>query len=391
MRGDLSSRARQIEREHGRKRTNKLAWLKHIDVLDMLEQLDVDNITKATSDEVVFSCVFSGHAHGDEKPSCYMNDGSKNPELTTVFKCHGCNRSGNAVSFLAEHMNISRQKAATELREHYAPGFRKPKYGSIQKEFDARRRELEENEEYTFASLDFLLYKQFEVDWQHYGRSRRYGLYDQLQYMLNRGFTCEDLSAWKIGYDRISDRITIPAFDAKGCFVGVKARSIEKERKPKYLILGDRDGRAPRYGFSPYEKSLIVFGLEKWGEQKQYVFVEGELDVISLWKLSIPAICTGGASMSNVQAQLIKDHCDEVVLFLDDDLAGQNAVRGVDKEDGEHKPGIIEILEPFTRVKLVEKHRYDANEYLRKGNEKRIHKLIAEAIPSFKLKPLTGG
>jgi DNA primase len=89
--------------------------------------------------------------------------------------------------------------------------------------------------------------------------------------------------------------------------------------------------------------------------------------------------------MSSVQAQLIKDHCDEVVLFLDDDLAGHNAVLGVDQEDGEHKPGIIEILEPFVKVKLVGKHRYDPNEYLCKGNENRIHKLIAEAIPSFKL------
>jgi DNA primase len=72
-----------------------------------------------------------------------MNDGSKNPALTTVFKCHGCGRAGNAISFVAEHQGISRQKAALELKDHYAPGFRKPKFGSIQKEFEARLREKE--------------------------------------------------------------------------------------------------------------------------------------------------------------------------------------------------------------------------------------------------------
>lgn len=390
---DISRHAKRFEREHTSKRKSNIDWLKHIDVTDFLEQLEIENISRATSDEILFSCPFSGHSHGDEKPSCYMNDGSKDSALTSVFKCHGCNRSGNAISFLAEHANISRQKAATELRDHYAPGFRKPKYGSIQKEFDEHRLEIEKADaENHIQVIDWSLYRQFEVHWRYLlTEGSDYKDHPDIGYMPSRGFDCRDLIEWNIGYDKKSDRITIPIFNADNEFVGVKARSWQPERKPKYLILGDREGQPRRYGFLPYEKSLVVFGIERWGEVDRYVLVEGEIDVMSLWKMGIPAICTGGASMSETQAQLIKDYCDEVVLFLDADLAGSNAVLGVDKEDGEHKPGIIEILEPFVRVKLIGKHRYDANDYLCKKQACKVRNLIENAIPSFKLNTLTDG
>jgi DNA primase len=374
----ISKLALKFEREHTSRRPQDLKWLQRIDAQDMLEQLEIENISQATADELVFSCPFPGHSHGDEKPSCYMNDGSKNPALTTVFKCHGCGRAGNAISFVAEHQGISRQKAALELKDHYAPGFRKPKFGSIQKEFEARLREKEIVEEKEIDVIDWSFYHQFRFH-------RRDWIYPCIEYMQARGFDRRDLVEWNIGYDKYSDRITIPIFNEDGGFVGVKARAYTAGRKPKYLCLGDSEKWPDRYGFNSYEKSLVVFGVHKWKEQERYVFVEGEIDVMSLWKMGIPAICTGGASMSPTQAQIIKEYCDEVVLFLDDDLAGSNAVRGLDKEDGEHKPGIIELLEPFIKVRIVGEHRYDANDYLRRGKDDKVRKLIAEALPSFQL------
>jgi DNA primase len=381
---DLSKLVTKFEKRSYKK--NNLDWLKFVDVVDMLEQLDIDNISRATSDEIVFSCPFPGHSHGDEKPSCYMNDGSKNPKLTSVWKCHACGRAGNAIIFVSEHNNISRQKATIELREYYAPGFRKPKYGSIQREFDERRKKLETPQEYTNYdnSLDPTLYEQFYVDWKFL--SNRKVKLPYLDYMLDRGFDIQDLINWNIGYDKYSDRITIPIYNDSGNFVGVKARSFTEGRKPKYLNLGDKEGFSPRYGFSSYEKSLVVFGVNHWGEVPRYVFVEGEIDVMSLAKIGIPAICTGGASLSSTQANIIIDYCDEAILFLDNDLAGINAMLGINKEGGEHKQGIIEILEPFIKVRLVENHEYDPNDYLRAGQTDKLKKLIAEARSSFHLR-----
>jgi hypothetical protein len=149
--------------------------------------------------------------------------------------------------------------------------------------------------------------------------------------------------------------------------------------------LGDKPDKRKRYGFQHYEKSLVVFGIHKWGEQQSYVFCEGEIDVMSFWKMGIPALCTGSAHMSEAQAKIIRQYADEVVLFLDNDNAGSNGVWGYESKDGEHHPGIVELLEPFMRVKVVGEHKFDANDYLRKGKVGRVRKLIDQADPSYVL------
>lgn len=348
----------------------------------MLENFDVANISQATADEVLFSCPFSGHTHGDERPSAYMNDGSRNPELTTLWKCHGCGRSGNAVSFVSEYMNVTRQKARAWLKEHYAPGYRAPKYGSIAKEFEQRRKLHKQRLVTTVPTLKPEVSRRFDVDWGHY--AEEYADYPDVAYMLDRGFTPATLDEWGIGYDANSRRITIPVCDSQGNLVGFKGRAWEADVRPKYLVMGDK-GRRKRYGFPTYDKSLVVFGLHLWAESETQtlVLVEGEIDVMSLWVMGIPAVCVGGSSLSEAQARLLRQHCDEIVMFFDDDKAGRNFTWGIDKDDGEHTPGAVEILEPFIRVRIVGKHRYDANDYLVRGERNRVEDLIAAAISSY--------
>lgn len=380
----LSDRVARLDRNHvtsRRKKRNNLAWLRDVNVIDLLENFDIANIDQATADEVIFSCPFPGHSHGDERPSAYMNDGSRNPDLTTLWKCHGCGRSGNAVGFVAEQMNVPRQKARQWLKQHYAPGFRAPRYGSIAREFEERYKSSKEragNEPVPVLPPEAL--RRFGVDWGYYAETHRE--YPDVAYMLDRGFTPAMLDEWGIGYDGETRRLTIPVCDADNNLVGFKARAWEPDARPKYLILGDRR-RLRGYGFSPYDKSRIVFGLSEWGEQPRYVLVEGEIDVMSLWVMDIPAICTGGASMSDEQALLIRQYCDELVVFLDSNTAGHNATWGYINSDGEERPGIVERLEPYVRVRIVRHHRYDANEYLVRGERDRARHLIDTAKASF--------
>ena len=381
----LSDHVARLERDHTgrRKKQTRLVWLRYVEVIDFLENFDIANISQATSDEVQFSCPFPGHSHGDSTPSAYMNDGSKNPDLTTLWKCWGCGRTGNAVTFVSEHQGITRQQARVQVKEHYAPGYRAPKYGSIAREFESRyKRSKERHDEPTVPILDTEIMQMFEVDWGHYAEEYRDS--PDVAYMLDRGFTPATLDEWDVGYDDTSKRITIPVCDPEGNLVGFKGRAWRKNARPKYLVLGDK-GRRKRYGFDTYDKSLVVFGLDRWGEQESYVFVEGEIDVMSLWVMDIPAICVGGSSMSTAQAKLIRQYCDEVILFFDNDAAGKSGLYGIDKEDGEHRPGIIELLEPFLRLRIVGKHRRDANDYLVRGEESRVHELIAGAKSSYEL------
>ena len=380
----LSENVARLERDHtGRRRKQtRLKWLKYVNAVDFLENFDVANISQATADEVMFSCPFPGHTHGDETPSAYMNDGSKDPDLTTLWKCFGCGRSGNAVTFLTEYLDISPQQARRDIKEHYAPGYTAPKHGSISREFEARRKARERNHVTTQPKLGIDELKRFDVDWSYY--AEEYYDHPDVRYMLDRGFTPGDLDEWGIGYDKLSERITIPVCDADQNLVGFKGRAWKPNARPKYLILGDK-GKRQTYGFPTYDKSLVVFGLDKWGESESLVLCEGEIDVMSLWRMDIPAICVGGSSMSDAQAKLIREYCDQVVLFFDDDLAGDNAVRGIDKSDGEHKAGILELLEPFVRVRVVGRHRYDPNDYLRRGNFDRVRRLISGATASHLL------
>ena len=383
----LSDRVARLERNHGtrsRKNRNNLTWLRDVDVVDLLENFDIANISQATADEVIFSCPFPGHSHGDERPSAYMNNGSRNPDSTTLWKCHGCGRSGNAVGFVAEYINVSRQKARQWLKQHYAPGYRAPRYGSIAKEFEERYKLSKQragNDSLPVLPPDTL--KRFDVDWGHYAEEYR-GSPD-VDYMLDRGFSPAVLDEWGIGYDHDTRRLTIPVCDPDNNLVGFKGRAWEAEARPKYLILGDkyRFRGSARYGFAPYDKSRVVFGLNVCGEQQRLVLVEGEIDVMSLWVMDIPAICTGGASMSETQAHLIRQHCDELVVFLDDNAAGHNATWGYVKSDGEERPGIVERLEQFVRVRIVGRHRYDANDYLVRDERERVANLIANAKSSF--------
>ena len=374
----------RLERGSRRKKRNPQTWLRHVNVIDFLENLDIANISQDTADEVKFSCPFPDHTHGDSTPSARMNDGSKNPDKTTVWTCYGCKRSGYAVTFLAEYLGISRQQARNDIKQHYAPGYIAPKYGSIAKEFEARREALKRNHVTTNPPLDAEIIRKFDVDWGVY--AEEYGDYPDVAYMLDRGFTPATLDDWGIGYDQLSKRITIPVCDPEGNLVGFKGRAWRKEARPKYLVLGDKEDRQ-RYGFPTYDKSLIVFGLDRCSnsDSQTLVLVEGEIDVMSLEVMGIPAISVSGSSMSPTQAKLIRQYCDEVVLFFDNDVAGRNGIFGIDKEDGEHKPGILEMLEPFIRVRVVGKHRRDANEYLVRGEHDRVRKLIADAVSSYLL------
>lgn len=382
----LSEKVAQLERGGERRRRDSFAkWRKHVNVIDFLENLELANISQATADEIQFSCPFPDHTHGDASPSAYMNDGSKYPDKTTAWKCWGCGRVGNAVTFLAEYHGISKQDAKNRLREHYAKGYIAPKYGSIAREFESRYKESKQSQAPpTVETLDPELLWKFDVDWSYY--AEEHGDQPDVQYILDRGFTPGDLDDWGIGYDSISQRITIPVCDPDNNLVGFKGRAWRKSARPKYLVIGDKGARR-RYGFPTYDKSLVVFGLDRCADSRsqKLVLVEGELDVISLWIMGIPAICCGGSSMSTAQSKLIRQYCDEIVLFFDNDVAGRNGLWGVTKEDGEHKPGIIELLEPFITVRVVGKHRYDANDYLRRGEQDRCRDLIDGAKRSYLL------
>jgi DNA primase len=360
-------------------------WLRNVDVWEFLETLDIANIFQSKSDEVGYSCPFPGHSHGDESPSAYMNTGEKTPHKATFWHCFGCKRNGNAISFLAEHEHINRMRAAAQLKERFAPGFIAPRSG-MKRELEEHLARRNNKAEIGMPFLSWEMYhKRFGVEWGYY--AEMYRDEPDVAYMLDRGFTPAMLEEWAIGYDYLSKRITIPVCDPDSNLVGIKGRAWKPDAKPKYMVLGDTirtlRKRGEPYGFEPYEKSLVVFGLDKWGECQTYVFCEGEIDVMSFWRVDIPAFCIGGSWLSETQAKIIRRYADEVVIFFDNDKAGRRGMWGYTNDEGEHKPGAVEMLEKFVRVRIAPKHMLDANVLMRNGKHKRMHELVAAARPAL--------
>lgn len=391
----LGKRLREAANEHTkRSKSRTREWLYLVDVDELLETLDIGKVNKVSGDERNFSCPFPGHTHGDTRPSAFMNDGSKDKSKATVWKCQGCGRAGNAITFYAEIENVSRQQAANDLRERFAPNFRAPRGGSISAEFqlrlDAREKRIAQERSLDVPVISLDRYEElFGVDWED--AEEIYNSGDapaEIAYMFDRGFTVETLIAWDIGYDDVSQRITIPVRNELGKIIGVKGRSWKSKRKQKikYMILGDNPDKPKKfkYGFPHYEKARIVFGLDKLrGPVETLVLVEGELDVIALWQIGVPAVCTGSAHLSHAQAKQVRDWCDEVIVFFDSNTAGENATFGYEDKHDEFHPGVLQILAPFIRVKIVDEHEDDASAMVQDDRVDELKELLASARNSL--------
>lgn len=329
------------------------SWdLSCIDVGHFLEALGVDNISKATANEMRFSCPYPAHADGDRSPSCYMNVN------TTAFFCHGCKAKGNAIRFAADTLSITQLEASSLLRQAYQPGGMDP--DAIDMVAEAKKILYPREEVIVQPQLGEALLDRFRVDWSEVWCEWTQTHDKRLGYLFERGFEPETLMDWQFGFDHESRRVTIPVRDVDGTLIGFKARAID-DTKPKYLVLGDSDGKG-RYGFPRYYPSRVVFGAHLITERVPNLTIhEGELNAIAFWqKISEPTVAINGSFFTEYHARVITRLADSVTLFLDSDEAGSNAVWGWNDSQGEHHDGIIETLAPFIDVYLVPEHEGDA-------------------------------
>jgi len=331
----------------------------NVDVEHFLESLGIENITKATQHEMRFSCPYPNHAGGDESPSAYMNID------TSQFYCHGCKEKGDAVSFAAFVLQVSPLEAIRNLRQAYQPGGLDPDAVSMQEIWRKHKAKLAE-EDPAQPILDESELESREIDW-----ADAWCTYDQTgsaypcDYMFERGFTPEAMMDHHIGWDMSSGRFTIPVRDIDCNLIGFKARTMDPNRKPKYLVLGDKEGERPRYGFSRYYPSRVVYAAHLITEELKtpLVVCEGEFNAIAtMQKTDYPAVAINGSHFHHTHAKIIKRVAGEdgIILFLDEDSAGLDCMWGRWDSQGRWHPGIVEMLSPFMPVRVISGHDKDA-------------------------------
>jgi len=155
-------------------------------------------------------------------------------------------------------------------------------------------------------------------------------------YLASRGISDESASVLQIGYDRNTNRVTIPHF-WNGRLVGWQQRAIpagadEVGSWPATIPDWPKYKSSP--GF-PKSSTLYCYDVAKRSDSGRIVVVESPFSVIKAHSLGVldsyPVVAAFGAKITDEQIALMRDF-REVLLWMDPDPAGYSAERKVRRE-----------------------------------------------------------
>jgi DNA primase len=274
--------------------------------------------------------------HNEKTPSFSIN-----PELG-VYHCFGCQKSGDAITFIREVEHLDFVEAVERLAARAGITLR---YDSASVGKDRKRKER--LGEAVGAAIAF--YHRLLVDAPDGGparkhlrsrsfdgdAARRFQLgwapedFDALSIHLQReGFGRNDILDAGLAFvnranklqDQFRRRLMFPIYDSRGEPAGFGGRA-----------LGDE---VPKYKNSPetpiYQKSRLLYGLN-WAKGEivargEVVICEGYTDVMAFTLAGVPnAVATCGTALADDHFQILKNLARKVVLAYDADTAGQAA------------------------------------------------------------------
>ena len=284
--------------------------------------------------------------HNEKTPSFTVSPAKE------IYKCFGCGRSGNSISFLMEHEKLSYVEALRWLAA---------KYNVAVEETELSPEAKQQNQ----AAESLLILNGFAQNFfSQVLLSSEQGKGIGLAYLRERGFTAETIKKFGLGYcpedkdtfareavrqqysrdtmirsglvalrgdelvDNYRGRIIFPIHNNTGKVIGFGARVIRSNDKaPKYINTPENE---------VYNKSKILYGtyLARHAIDKndECLLVEGYTDVLSLHQAGIEnVVASGGTSLTQDQLRLIKKYTNHLTILYDGDAAGiKAALRGMD-------------------------------------------------------------
>lgn len=281
----------------------------------------------------------------------------KTPSFTVsptkeIFKCFGCGKSGNTISFLMEHEKYSYVEALKWLAN---------KYNVEVEETDVSpEMKLQQQAADSLYILNGFAQRYFSDTLFSHEQGRDIAL----SYLQERGFREEIIRKFQLGYclqdrdafartalqaqynldylvksglvtlrdekpvDNYRGRIIFPVHNQSGKISGFGARIIAKnDRAPKYINTPENE---------IYVKSRILYGSyfarQAIDKADECLLVEGYTDVISLHQAGIEnVVASGGTSLTPDQLRLVKKYTSNLTIIYDGDSAGiKAAMRGLD-------------------------------------------------------------
>jgi len=272
-----------------------------------------------------------------------------------LFKCFGCGKGGNAVTFVMEHEGVSYPEALKTVAKRYG--------------IEVRERELTEEEvrrnddRESMFTLNSWAADYFSNTLLHDSEGISVGL---SYFRLKRGFSDATIKKFGLGFcPSKGDAMTRAALDAgyKKEFLLSTGLSLESERdnslfdrfrdrvmfpvhniSGRVVAFGGRtlrtDKKVAKYQNSPesgiYSKKNEIYGLyfaKKAIQQQDFaIMVEGYTDVISMHQSGVEnVVASSGTSLTTEQIRLLHRFTNNITVMYDGDSAGIHAsLRGID-------------------------------------------------------------
>jgi DNA primase len=284
--------------------------------------------------------------HNEKTPSFTVSP-AKN-----IYKCFGCSKGGDPVSFIREHEHYSYPDALRYLAR---------KYGITVAEQEASP------EEEAYRNEKEGLYVVSSFAQQYFSRvmsESEEGKAIGLSYFKERGFTDEIITKFQLGYsqdawdgllgeattkgysremleksglvivsddkcyDRFRGRVMFPIHNVGGRVIGFGGRVLKSaDKSAKYVNTPETD---------IYHKSKVLYGLHLARKAMiaadECYLVEGYTDVVSMHQTGIEnVVASSGTALTQDQVRLISRFTKNITVLFDGDQAGIKAsIRGID-------------------------------------------------------------
>jgi len=326
----------------------------------MIDRETVDRVFAAANIVEIIGDYVTLKRKGVNYVACCPFHNEKTPSFVVspskgVFKCFGCGKGGNAVTFVMEHESMTFPEALKAVGK---------RYGIEIKERELTEEEVRHNDDReSMFTLNGWAAEYFADYLRNSGEGRSVGL---PYFSQKRGFSEATIRKFGLGYcsaqgsafsraareagykeeyltgtglsiksdrdgslfDRFRDRVIFPVHNISGRVVAFGGR-----------ILGTNKN-VGKYLNSPesiiYSKKRELYGLyfAKRAIQQQDVaiLVEGYTDVISMHQAGVEnVVASSGTSLTTEQVLLLKRFTKNITVIYDGDGAGVHAtLRGID-------------------------------------------------------------
>ena len=324
----------------------------------------------------------------------------KTPSFTVspakgIYKCFGCGKAGNSVSFIMDHEHLTYPESLKYLAKKYNIDIKEDKSDVVENEAQSKKEAL-------FIVSEFAQ-KYFSETLFNTDEGKAIGL----SYFKERGFSEQIIKKFQLGYcsekwdsftkealnqgynldylietgltiprdnnnfDRFKGRAIFPIHNLSGRTIGFGGRVLVT------------DNKSAKYVNSPeseiYHKSNVLYGISfarnSIIEKKNCYLVEGYTDVISLHQVGIEnVVASSGTSLTIEQIRLIRRYSDTVTILYDGDSAGIKAsFRGIDM-----------VFEEGLNVRLVQfPEKEDPDSFARKHRASEVVDFIENNAVNF--------